>query len=199
MLCKNEGCDREAFKSDRSHNYHFSGLCRSCYAQSQIDRLEVRPCEGGCGKRLHNIPYLVLEGIPMGRGPGYRWCYTCMKNGLLEPRKMKTGHCADCEKPMVFSKKHVEGYVRHAALGLCTKCHRISRRVSVNGLYPNKGKHLRKLNEKQVAEIMYLINVKKMTNRELGRQFMVDEDTIGKIRRGKSWKHVKPASHAEIQ
>jgi transposase len=199
MLCKNEGCGREAFKSYRCVNPHKSGLCHYCYAQTQIDRLEVRPCMGGCGKRVHNIPYLVLEGITVGRGPGLRWCHSCARAGLVEPRPLKTGHCKACEKPMVYTKKRIEGYVRHQAHGLCVSCLTAQRWASRPKHYPNRGKYHRKLDEHQVSEIKHLLNTMNLTNTELARQYGVSEHAIWKIRRGKTWKYVKPASHAEIQ
>lgn len=205
MNCTEKGCDRPVERPT-------TGLClyhrRKKRALERLDELEIRPCAGGCGQRVHNIDRLVVPGVVQGRGPNSAWCYGCVKQAPPgKGKETRFGHCNDCKRPMVYSRFSHKGYVRHGAHGKCNTCYNrpfqdkynsrrrqdtLDRQVSGYSKY-NAG-HL--LNTVDVADIRARLNAGERQV-DLSREYRVSRTAIYDIAHRNTWVNVEPAHRAE--
>lgn len=190
--------------------YKVDSLCRSCHekdvALKKLETLTIYLCEGGCGKRLHNIKYLKVPNVPQGHGPGSRWCHGCYTRE--KPRAKRKDHfrgpCLRCERPMAVRNHVPAGYVEHQAKGYCKGCYnrRFDKKVAKKRWAAQKqvkqrvadttGKHRpdAKLNTAKVLEIK-----KRLLTGEghssIARDFGVHRNTIYCISTGRNWRFVR--------
>lgn len=193
MECKEQGCIRPLYNKG-------TGLCRWHYQRqlslSRLDSLEVRPCAGECGKRVHNLKYIVVPGIAQGHGVGQALCYGCSMKIKLPPRAERVvknrGLCTKCKHPMQSGKPD-EGFKKHKAKGLCTGCyntHNYKVRRGINAGELNRAAKL------QTGDVMEIRRLYKSGTRqpELAEMFGVSHQNIHSIVTRKSWRHL----HEEV-
>lgn len=177
--------------------YQHAKMCYGCWqgtnSLDNLDSLKVYPCEGGCGRRIHNLPKIIIPGIPQGHGAGRAWCHGCAEKrapDLGEQRRRKDkGPCRRCERPMRAGKK-TPGFVRHHGKGLCASCYNYS--IYGHSAKPHKGTGHRVLDVDKVAQIKKRLLAGE-TQKGVGLAFGVHKSTIYHINAGHAWGYVEPA------
>jgi hypothetical protein len=171
-----------------------AGCYRRAWSEAHLDRMQVRPCPGACGKRVHNMPKMVVPGIVQGHGPGMEWCYTCYRTFKPPPRVERVvknrGLCAgSCKRPMMTGLKVDEGFVKHHAHGMCNACYMRGRPRIRRGINMGELNRAAKLQTGDVLEIRRLYKAGKRQP-ELAEMFGVSHQNIHSIVARKSWRHL---------
>lgn len=166
-------------------------LCSNCYNIKHyggtLDDLKVSPCLGDCGRRVHNLRYVVVPGVVQGHGPGRAWCDGCRRK--YRPKSTENPHkgpCAACEQPMMVGDLE-PGTVQFWASGMCQLCYyrhgkpKSGRNGEMNGQA--------KLTEQAVRDIRVRYARKEET-RAIAKLYGVHPYTVRKVANRKTWKHV---------
>lgn len=162
MRCSTEGCLNEVAKFKTQQ-------CKGCYDRSrpreQLGNLRVNLCAGGCGRRLHNLRFVKVPGIPQGRGPDRAWCHVCVLKYKPVPHA-----------PRSVQDRGKGRYNRHQAR-------------SRKGTNAGEKNTWARLNAEQVMEIRQRHrNGEK--NVALAREYSVTANNISSIVLRKSWQHL---------
>lgn len=173
-----------------------TNLCRNHYARrkarERLNELKVRPCAGECGKRIHNIKYLVVPGIAQGHGVGQALCSGCSLKIKLPPRVDRVvknrGLCSACKHPMQSGKPD-EGFKKHKAKGLCIGCYTRHNYKVRRGINAGELNRAAKLQEGDVLEIRRLYKTG-TRQPELAEMYGVSHQNIHSIVTRKSWRHL---------
>lgn len=194
MLCST--CD------ERPIVYKIAQQCRVCYRKDQAraavgTTLRVSLCAGGCGKRVHNTPYLVMPGIAQGYGSNHAWCFTCYK-GLpktkrpTRPKFKDLGLCKRCERP-IGTGILPKGYLRHNSHGYCKSCTSALRKgyTRANGPkgHPGETNHASVATDQMVREMRARYDNGESAT-VIARDYPLSRQTVYDIVKRKTWKHV---------
>ncbi len=182
---------------NRPIRYKGNSLCYGCDRREKslahLDDMVVNLCAGGCGKRVHNMPMIVVPGIVQGHGPGREWCSACVLTVKPEPRAERIvknrGLCPQCKRPMMRGKPE-EGFVRHKAKGLCTTCYEKHSGYVRRGINQGELNRAAKLQTGDVLEIRRLYATEPISQLELAEMYGVSHRNIHAIVRRKSWRHL---------
>lgn len=200
-------CGKREVEKHRG-KYRPTGLCSACRrrnaAMARLDDLIIRPCAAGCGVRVHNIPYLNIPQARQGRGPGAQWCYACYQT-LPAEQKVLLGTCLDCKKPMVHSRYFKEGFVNHAAKGLCRTCYNKpfqaawnEKRRIADSKRPKRSVRIGNINAAKLTPEEVAIIKRRLLDGgrqvDIAREYKMGRTTIHDIAHGLNWAHVNPAT-----
>lgn len=173
--------------------YKQAKMCYGCWqrtrSQANLDNLKVYPCRGECGRRIHNMPGIVIPGIPQGHGAGRAWCYGCSENRVMEPKDVDKGPCVRCNQPMRSGKK-TPGFVEHHAKGYCVSCYKYV--ISDRPIPPYRGPKPQVLTVEKVAQIKKRL-LEKQTQKDIALAFGVSRSIVYHINAGNSWGYVDAA------
>ncbi len=171
------------------HNKALS-LCRRHYedqrAVKRLETMRVAPCMGGCGKRVHNLRYIIVPGVIQGHGPSSVWCSGCVRKHHPEPVSQPRGNCKRCGKLMGTTSNGV-GEVVHRAKGYCNYCYTARNRLKHDTKGENNGNA--KLTPAIVRDIRERVAAGD-TRRDVGRHYHIDPQTVTRIVNKQTWKHV---------
>lgn len=169
------------------------GCRHSTHSLDNLDSLKVYPCEGGCGRRIHNLPKIIVPGIPQGHGAGRAWCYTCSEKRIPDPgelrRRKDKGPCLRCKRPMRSGKKE-QGFVEHHGKGYCVSCYKYT--ISDSPIPPYTGPKPQVLDVDKVAQIKKRLSQGE-PQKDIALAFGVSRSIVYHINAGHAWGYVEPA------
>lgn len=174
--------------------YIAAQLCNGCYSTAKslanLDKMIVRPCPGGCGKRVHNMAGLTVPGVTQGHGPKREWCCGCAKRirPTAESKTLERGFCKHCNRPMMAGKR-VKGFMPYKAKGLCSGCYNTYIYLSRRGINAGELNRAAKLQSGDVLEIRRLY-AGGMRQPELAEMYNISHQNVSSIVTRASWKHL---------